>query len=327
MVYFYILDTKTKSSNSSIKKPTANVTKITIDKLIKNFKKKKNLKIYSKKFIDTLKSEERLFYNNKKISLYKTEMCRSFLETGYCKYENNCQFCHSPYELRTVIRHPKYKTEICKTFWLEGSCPYGKRCCFAHQMQEREIIISKNEFKTEIYKKINAPEKIKVYEDMRNAPEITEMYKDIKLSQLTLDMTGFNMAINEKEKEKETEIDHIIKDSKKIITENKSKIPMPYKLAFQNSSEQIVLYKKTEFKRVVRKDDLKICPIFADLVQTPEEMEKYEEFQSDIFRTELPEYKGKFKPIFIEDPCNSLMNMWDNKIWKDEFINCSEQWC
>jgi len=70
--------------------------------------------------------------NNKKANLYKTELCRSFEETGECRYGPKCQFAHSEKELRPVDRHPKYKTEMCKTFWEQGTCPYGKRCCFIH---------------------------------------------------------------------------------------------------------------------------------------------------------------------------------------------------
>ena len=69
---------------------------------------------------------------SKKISLYKTELCRTFEETGYCRYGLKCQFAHDANELRSVSRHPRYKTEICKTFWEMGNCPYGKRCCFVH---------------------------------------------------------------------------------------------------------------------------------------------------------------------------------------------------
>ena len=76
-------------------------------------------------------SSKEYFYN-KKIQLYKTEICRSHSETGYCKYESKCQFAHDVNELRIVNRHPRYKTETCRTFWEEGSCPYGKRCCFIH---------------------------------------------------------------------------------------------------------------------------------------------------------------------------------------------------
>jgi len=65
-------------------------------------------------------------------NLYKTELCRSFEETGTCRYSSKCQFAHGRSELRPVLRHPKYKTEVCKTFHTIGTCPYGKRCRFIH---------------------------------------------------------------------------------------------------------------------------------------------------------------------------------------------------
>jgi len=70
--------------------------------------------------------------NNRKLGLYKTELCRSWEEKGTCRYGTKCQFAHGEGELRSVARHPKYKTEICRTFWVSGACPYGKRCCFIH---------------------------------------------------------------------------------------------------------------------------------------------------------------------------------------------------
>jgi len=66
------------------------------------------------------------------LNLYKTEPCRSFEETGCCRYGMKCQFAHGKDELRPVARHPKYKTEVCKTFHTIGTCPYGKRCRFIH---------------------------------------------------------------------------------------------------------------------------------------------------------------------------------------------------
>ncbi|EDR29114.1 tristetraproline, putative [Entamoeba dispar SAW760] len=65
-------------------------------------------------------------------SLYKTELCRSFVETGTCRYGNKCQFAHGEKELRPVQRHPRYKTEICQTFHQTGTCKYGSRCRFIH---------------------------------------------------------------------------------------------------------------------------------------------------------------------------------------------------
>jgi len=67
-----------------------------------------------------------------KQNLYKTELCRSFAETGICRYGHRCQFAHGEHELRPVLRHPKYKTETCKSFYLTGNCRYGSRCRFIH---------------------------------------------------------------------------------------------------------------------------------------------------------------------------------------------------
>jgi hypothetical protein len=76
----------------------------------------------------TINIEEELTTQN----LYKTELCRSYEETGTCRYGSKCQFAHGIAEIRPVLRHPKYKTEICKTFHVIGTCPYGKRCRFIH---------------------------------------------------------------------------------------------------------------------------------------------------------------------------------------------------
>ncbi|KAJ1563239.1 hypothetical protein HK405_009803 [Cladochytrium tenue] len=69
--------------------------------------------------------------------LHKTELCRSWEETGSCRYGSKCQFAHSQQELRTVKRHPKWRTKRCKTFWTEGTCPYGKRCGFIHHPDDQ----------------------------------------------------------------------------------------------------------------------------------------------------------------------------------------------
>ena len=101
---------------------------------------------YSKKFIESNASSEKAFFSNKRIYLYKTEMCRSYSELGYCKYGERCQFSHSNVELRDVSRHPKYKTETCRVFWEQGTCPYGKRCCFLHtgiNLDEEELLEQK----------------------------------------------------------------------------------------------------------------------------------------------------------------------------------------
>ncbi|GAA6012579.1 hypothetical protein JCM10207_009046 [Rhodosporidiobolus poonsookiae] len=74
--------------------------------------------------------------NNRKLNLYKTELCRSWEEKGSCRYGVKCQFAHGIHELREVARHPKFKSEVCRTFYQQGSCPYGRRCCFIHATGE-----------------------------------------------------------------------------------------------------------------------------------------------------------------------------------------------
>ncbi|XP_062996631.1 mRNA decay activator protein ZFP36L2-like [Elgaria multicarinata webbii] len=70
-------------------------------------------------------------------SRYKTELCRTFEESGTCKYGAKCQYAHGTGELRALNRHPKYKTEPCRTFHTSGICPYGARCHFVHNADER----------------------------------------------------------------------------------------------------------------------------------------------------------------------------------------------
>lgn len=48
--------------------------------------------------------------NNRKLGLYKTELCRSWEEKGTCRYGAKCQFAHGEDELRQVQRHPKVRT-------------------------------------------------------------------------------------------------------------------------------------------------------------------------------------------------------------------------
>lgn len=65
--------------------------------------------------------------------LYKTELCRSWMDHGRCNYGERCQYAHGELEKRPVPRHPKYKTEACQSFHQSGYCPYGPRCHFIHK--------------------------------------------------------------------------------------------------------------------------------------------------------------------------------------------------
>ncbi|KAM8952242.1 uncharacterized protein RCH25_043031 [Pelodytes ibericus] len=70
-------------------------------------------------------------------SRYKTELCRTFHYSGFCKYGTKCQFAHGARELRGLTRHPKYKTELCRTYHTIGFCPYGSRCAFIHNAEDQ----------------------------------------------------------------------------------------------------------------------------------------------------------------------------------------------
>ena len=67
---------------------------------------------------------------------YKTELCRSFMETGVCTYNRRCTFAHGQEELRAKARHPRYKTRFCRAYHVEGFCTYGGRCDFIHDTVE-----------------------------------------------------------------------------------------------------------------------------------------------------------------------------------------------
>eukprot|EP00026_Physarum_polycephalum_P010541 Phypoly_transcript_10707.p1 GENE.Phypoly_transcript_10707~~Phypoly_transcript_10707.p1 ORF type:complete len:341 (+),score=73.09 Phypoly_transcript_10707:152-1024(+) len=82
--------------------------------------------------------EDELSHQNR----YKTELCKSYTETGNCRYGTKCQFAHGKEEIRPILRHPKYKTEICKTFHTTGTCPYGMRCRFIHTRSKEESIMT-----------------------------------------------------------------------------------------------------------------------------------------------------------------------------------------
>jgi len=112
------------------------LTSIVIDKC--SLTNLSSTKVYSKvvggPVIQTDSQPSMATDNNSKTSSqrYKTELCRSYHETGLCKYGEKCQFAHGYQEVRSLNRHPKYKTILCRTYHCAGYCPYGPRCHFVH---------------------------------------------------------------------------------------------------------------------------------------------------------------------------------------------------
>jgi len=64
--------------------------------------------------------------------LYKTELCREWMASGWCYYEKRCSFAHSVNELRPVARSKKWRTKRCRNWHTTGYCPYQHRCQFLH---------------------------------------------------------------------------------------------------------------------------------------------------------------------------------------------------
>lgn len=63
----------------------------------------------------------------------KNELCINYLNYGYCRYNNKCQFAHGKEELQqNKSMNLKYKTKKCHSFFERGFCSYGERCNFLH---------------------------------------------------------------------------------------------------------------------------------------------------------------------------------------------------
>ena len=64
----------------------------------------------------------------------KSQLCKKYLEFGFCPYEKKCKFAHGSHELRkNQMPNSKYKTKECGIFLTEGHCMYGQRCNFIHK--------------------------------------------------------------------------------------------------------------------------------------------------------------------------------------------------
>ncbi len=73
------------------------------------------------------------FKEFKKDPKFKTELCTTFTETGFCPYGNKCRFAHGREELfERPVNHPNYRRSECNAFHSNGYCNYGIRCHFKH---------------------------------------------------------------------------------------------------------------------------------------------------------------------------------------------------
>lgn len=69
---------------------------------------------------------------------FKTELCKSWIETKFCVYGNKCRFAHGKDEIfNKQVNKTKYKQKDCMSFFQHGFCNYGSRCHFKHD--ERKL--------------------------------------------------------------------------------------------------------------------------------------------------------------------------------------------
>ena len=48
---------------------------------------------------------------------YKTEMCKNWVDRGWCRYNDKCQFAHGQAELvEKDCQNDKYKSRVCVSF-------------------------------------------------------------------------------------------------------------------------------------------------------------------------------------------------------------------
>lgn len=323
----------------------------------------KPVTIFSKKYVELsskdIGKETKIFLSNKRATLYKTEMCRSFTELGLCKYGDACQFCHHPHELRGVNRHPKYKTEICRTYWLEGSCPYGKRCCFAHHERVNESLEIKPLIKTPeipaFLEKVNSNSSINISELS------TIKTSEIVMSNITnkkndnFQLQESNVLSNNLLHFTQPEIDYkpinSFKDSYDKVCKKASNI---YKIPANQIYNGTIAPETILYKAADKYSDNEMIKelISAMKNETPEKIPEkslaediFSKKTNDLFLDKhmLPEYKevkkyfifdkkysGIFKPVYLSknkmsvdkpDKYNSIWNKNQNKIWGDSTFN------
>lgn len=78
-------------------------------------------------------SDSFLKKENKTDSKYKTELCKTYSEKGFCPYGFKCRFAHGKNELiQKKVNCKLYKQKECHSFFSNHYCNYGSRCHFKH---------------------------------------------------------------------------------------------------------------------------------------------------------------------------------------------------
>ena len=134
-----------------------------MNKLFVNGKKKK-IKMKKDALEPVNYEEERL-----KDPKYKTELCKSWIETNFCVYGNKCRFAHGNHELNNKEFNSNYKKKPCSSFLKYGFCPYGKRCNFKHDERKlTDIILPYFYIQLFIKNCFNFGKRLKIFEEITN---------------------------------------------------------------------------------------------------------------------------------------------------------------
>lgn len=66
-------------------------------------------------------------------SKYKTELCKNWIEKGYCSYGGKCRFAHGVKEIKSKLMfNYLFRSKPCFEFHEKLHCMYGVRCLYYH---------------------------------------------------------------------------------------------------------------------------------------------------------------------------------------------------
>ena len=90
-----------------------------------------------KKQMNFQSREEMLRYIQNFRVNYKTELCRNWVQKGFCEFDYECAYAHGHDELHSKKQNPyhkNYKTKMCRNWHVDtpGKCSYGDKCQFIH---------------------------------------------------------------------------------------------------------------------------------------------------------------------------------------------------
>ena len=74
-----------------------------------------------------------------KATLFKTELCRNWLNGNKCQFGEYCYYAHGESERHdkgTIVHH--YKNQLCESYHFTFMCTYGSKCNYKHENYERK---------------------------------------------------------------------------------------------------------------------------------------------------------------------------------------------